>query len=105
MIHMVEGKQKKLNHYRKNLTESIAELEDALDAQRRIHLAYIMLPQDQYVILKKLYLEHVPWKQLPDETGIPKGQILRLRQLALDTIREQINDDTDGWKGPDTEER
>ena len=92
MVHLVEGKQQKMDQYRKTLTDSIAELEDALDFQRRVHLAYIMLPQDQYLILKKLYTEHIPWKQLSDETGIPKGQILRLRQTALDTIRRKIEE-------------
>ena len=84
----VKRKEDELSVSRRELAGSIRELEARRNRIRRIHMGFVLLPREEQQVLKGLYLEQKSWKALPQEMGISKRTMIRLRDQGFERIRQ-----------------
>ena len=87
---IVEKKDRELRLYRKELLRALAVQTARLDHIRKIHIAYLSLGAEEYLVMRTLYEERVPWKAAAEKLCFSKRKMLAVRKHALDRIRAHV---------------
>ena len=90
MFLTLRKKEKELEKCRRELASTLENLEEKRLRIQRIHMAYRLLPREEFAVLKGLYQEKRCWKSFPQELGMAKRNVTRLRSQGISHIRALV---------------
>jgi len=85
---IVEKKEREYHRFRQEFMKALDSQERRLEQLRVLRLAYLSLPEEEYMVLRTLYEEAVPWKAAAGKLGISKRTLAAVRRRAIDDIRD-----------------
>ncbi len=88
---IVEKKEREYRRFRREFANALAEQEAHLARLQEIRLAYLTLPPDEYLVMRTLYEEAVPWKAAAGKLGISRRTLAENRKRAIAHIRDSVS--------------
>ena len=90
IVYNSEAREKRQWKCRSEMLRALSQLEKQRVRIRRIYLAYMTLPLEEYQILHALYEEHIPWRRIPQHLSISKQTAVKRRNEAIRHLREKL---------------
>lgn len=84
------AREKRQKKCRNEMLRALSQLEKQAVRIRRIYLAYMTLPLEEYEILHALYEEHIPWRRISQHLSISKQTAVKRRGEAIRHLREKL---------------
>ena len=87
---IVEKKEREYQRFRQEFLHALAGQEERLARLQEIRLAYLSLPADEYMVMRTLYEEKIPWKAAAERLSVSRRTLADARKRAIAHIRAAV---------------